>query len=82
MIWGAISWNWKSLLVFLTPLEGKKGIYSKAYLQQVLEPIIFPLWDSIDEEERAQYVFIENRAKIHKGKARLPRLERGIRGLN
>jgi hypothetical protein len=41
MVWGAIGWDWKSPLVFLEKLPGRKGICSKAYLQQVLQPIVF-----------------------------------------
>jgi hypothetical protein len=32
MVWGAIGWDWKSLLVFLVKEEGKEGICSGAYL--------------------------------------------------
>jgi len=78
MIWGAIGWNYKSLLVFLEKLPERKGIYSKAYLQQVLEPVVFPLFDELGVE----YIFMEDGAKVHKGKARLPRLQHGIRGFN
>ena len=45
MIWGALGWDYKSELVFMQKLPGRKGICSKAYLQQVLQPVIFPLFD-------------------------------------
>jgi hypothetical protein len=78
MIWGAIGWDYKSPLVFLEKLPGRKGVCSKAYLEQVLEPVVFPLMDSLGPE----YIFMEDGSKVHKGKARLPRLEHGIRGFN
>jgi hypothetical protein len=78
MIWGAIGWDYKSPLVFLEKLPGRKGICSKAYLEQVLEPIVFTLFNSLGPE----YIFMEDRSKVHLGKARLPRLEHGIHGLN
>ena len=49
---------------------------SKAYLQQVLEPVVFPLFDQLGPE----YIFMEDSSKVHCGKARLPRLQHGIRG--
>ena len=56
--------------------EGSKGITSKAYLHQVLEPVVFPKFDQLGPE----YIFMEDGAKVHLGHARLPRLEHGIRG--
>jgi DDE superfamily endonuclease len=61
-----------------SPVPGRKGICSKAYLEQVLEPIVFPLFDRLGPE----YIFMEDGSKVHKGKARLPRLEHGIRGFD
>jgi hypothetical protein len=52
MVWGAISWNWKSLLIFMVKEEGRKGVCSQAYLNQVLEPVIFPFWASLTDEQR------------------------------
>jgi hypothetical protein len=78
MIWGAIGWDYKSPLVFLEKLPGRKGVCSKAYLEQVLEPVVFPLFDSLGPE----YIFMEDGSKVHLGKARLPRLEHGVRGLD
>ncbi len=57
-------------------LPERKGICSKAYLQQVLQPVVFPLFDQIGLE----YIFIEDGAKVHTGSARLPWLEHRIRG--
>ncbi len=76
MIWGAIGWDYKSELVFLEKLPGRKGICSKAYLQQILEPVVFPLFDDLSPE----YIFMEDGAKVHAGSARLPRLQHSVRG--
>jgi transposase len=78
MIWGAIGWDYKSPLVFLEKLPGRKGVCSKAYLQQVLEPVAVLLFGSLGPE----YIFMEDGLKVHLGKARLLRLEHGIRGFN
>jgi hypothetical protein len=78
MIWGAIGWDYKSPLIFLEKLPGRKGVCSKAYLQQVLEPIVFLLFDSLSPE----YIFMEDGSKVYLGKARLPRLQHGVRGFN
>jgi len=45
MIWGALGWDYKSELVFVEKLPGRKGVYFKAYLQQVLQLIVFLLFD-------------------------------------
>jgi hypothetical protein len=74
MIWGTIGWDYKSELVFLEKLPGRKGICSKAYLQQVIQPVVFPLFDRLGPE----YIFIEDRSKIYTGNARLPQLQHGI----
>jgi hypothetical protein len=67
MIWGAISWDYKSLLVFIEKEEGCKNMNSRVYRDQVLEPIVFLLFDQLGTE----YIFMENNAKVHKGAARL-----------
>jgi hypothetical protein len=59
MIWGAIGWDYKSELVFLEKLPGQKGIWSKAYLYQVLEPVVFSLLDELG----LKYIFIEDGSK-------------------
>ncbi|PVH67976.1 hypothetical protein DL98DRAFT_442307 [Cadophora sp. DSE1049] len=82
MIWGAIGWDWKSPLVFLTKKEGRKGICSTAYTDQVLEGVIGPFWDSLTSEQRAEMIYMEDGAKVHKGKARLWRLQKGLRGFD
>jgi transposase len=82
MVWGCIGWDFKSPLIFLEREEGRKGICSTAYLKQILEPYVFELWDSLTEEERLDHIFMEDGAKVHKGVARLARLEKGIRGFD
>ena len=78
MIWEAIGWDQKSPVVFLEKEEGSKEVNSKAYLHQVLEPIVFPLFDTLGPD----YIFIEDDSKVHLRYTRLPRLEHGIRGFN
>ena len=82
MVWGAISWDYKSPLIFLTRIEGKRGICSTAYLEQVLESIVFPHYDSLRGAKKRDFIFMEDGAKVHKDKARLPKLEKGIRGFD
>lgn len=65
MIWGSIGWDYKLPLVFLEKLPEQKGICSKAYLQQILEPVVFPLFDDLGSE----YIYMEDGAKVHLGKA-------------
>ena len=67
MIWGAIGWDYKSLLVFLEKDKDAKGINSRAYRDQVLEPIIFLLFDKLGTE----YIFMEDGSKVHLGDARI-----------
>ena len=56
---------YKSKLVFIEKLPDCKGIYSKAYLQEVLEPVVFPLFDNLGPE----YIFMEDGVKVHLGYA-------------
>jgi hypothetical protein len=42
-------------------LPERRGICSKAYLQEVLEPVVFPLFDILGLE----YIFIENGTKVY-----------------
>jgi hypothetical protein len=62
--------------------EGKKGVCSTVYLKQVLEPIVFLYYNSLTEEQQEEFIFIEDRSKVYKGKARLPKLEKEIRGFD
>jgi hypothetical protein len=68
MIWGGLGWDYKSKLVFMEKLPNRKGICSKAYLQQVLQLVIFPLFNQLGPE----YIFIEDGSKVHAGSAQLP----------
>jgi hypothetical protein len=61
MIWGAISWDYKSELVFIKKLLERKDIYSKIYLQEILEPVVFLLFDILGLE----YIFMENSTKVY-----------------
>jgi transposase len=62
--------------------EGRKGVCSQAYLEQVLEGVIFPYYDSLNRRQKEEFIFMEDGSKVHKGKARLPRLNKGIRGFD
>ncbi len=52
------------------------------YLNQVLKAVVFPFYNKLSDKQKEEFIFIEDSAKVHKGKARLPRLNRGIRGFN
>jgi hypothetical protein len=78
MIWGTISWDYKSELVYIEKLPECKGICSKVYLQQVLQPVVFLLFDQLGPE----YIFIEDRSKVYTRSTRLPRLQYRIRGFS
>ena len=82
MVRGGLGWDYKTPLVFLTRVEGKRGICSTAYLNQVLKDIVFPYYDSLKGSRKRDFIFMEDGAKVHKGKARLPKLEKGIRGFD
>jgi transposase len=82
MIWGAVGWDWKSPLVFLEKGEGRKGVCSQVYLEQVLEGVIFPYYDSLSKKRKEEFIFMEDGSKVHKGKARLPKLNKGIGGFD
>ena len=71
MVWAAIGWDWKSELVFLERKEGKKGICSTAYTEQVLGAIIGPHYASLSLEEQEKFIFMEDGAKVHQRAARL-----------
>jgi hypothetical protein len=62
--------------------EGRKGVCSHAYLNQVLKPVIFAFWALLTDEQKQEWYFMEDRSKVHKGKARLPRLNHGVRGFD
>lgn len=71
MVWAAIGWDWKSELVFLERKEGKRGICSTAYKEQVLDAVIGPHYASLSPEQKEKFIFMEDGAKVHMGAARL-----------
>jgi hypothetical protein len=62
--------------------EGKKGVCSTVYLEQVLKPIVFLYYNSLTKKQQKKFIFIEDGSKLYKGKACLPNLEKGIRGFD
>jgi len=48
----------------------------------VLEAVVFPHFNSLTPKQQEEFLFIEDRVKVYKGKARLPCLNKGIRGFN
>lgn len=74
----AICWGYKSLLVFFEKLSGWKGVCSKAYLEQVLKPIVFPLFNTLGLE----YIFMEDWSTVYKWKAKITASGTRIRGFN
>jgi hypothetical protein len=64
--------------VFLVKEPGKKGICSTVYLNQVLEAVVFLYYNSLTPEQKAEFIFIEDGAKVYKGAARLPCLSKGV----
>jgi hypothetical protein len=82
MVWAAIGWDWKSPLVFLVREPRRRGICSQAYLNQVLEAVVFPYYKKLSAKQKAEFKFMENGSKVHLGKARLPRLNLGIHGFD
>jgi hypothetical protein len=62
--------------------EGRKGVCSQAYLNQVLEPVIFPFWALLTDKQKQEWYFIEDGLKVYKGKARLLCLNHGVCGFN
>ncbi|PQE03480.1 hypothetical protein CJF30_00010871 [Rutstroemia sp. NJR-2017a BBW] len=54
------------------------GYQFTVYKEQVLEPIILPLFEKV----RTEYIFIEDRAKVHSRYVRVAGFEQGIRTLN
>ena len=67
--------------MILVKEDRKKVIYSIVYLKQVLEAIVFPFYNSLTLEQKAEFIFID-KAKVYKGKAKLPRSNHGICGFN
>ena len=64
-VWGAISQNWKSPLIFLCG-TGKKGVTAKDYQEQVLEPVVSPAFLGLyDYTASPDSQYIEDQAPCH-----------------
>jgi hypothetical protein len=48
----------------------------------VLKPIIFPFWALLTDKQKQEWHFIEDSAKVYKGKARLPYLNYSVYSFN
>jgi hypothetical protein len=68
--------------VFLVKEDRRKGICSQVYIQQVLDSVIGLYYDSLTDEQKEEFIFMEDGSKVHKGKARLWRLNKGVRGFD
>ena len=81
MVYGAISYNWKSKLVFFQRSRGK-GICTRDYLNQVPKPVIAPAFswktDYHGVLQRGRYV--EDHAPIH-GTKGLLNVEKALLGI-
>lgn len=60
----------------------RKGICWNAYLEQMLEDIVFLYYDSLTPDKQEELIFMEDGSKVYKGKAHLLKLEKGIRGFD
>ena len=56
--------------------------WSCDFQQQVLESIVFLYFDSLSSDEKDKFIFMEDGAKVHQGKAHLPKLNKGLRGFS
>jgi transposase len=78
-VWGAISYNWKSELVFLKP-TGKRGITASDYQHQVLEPIVGPAFNNYltGYSPSSEGLFVEDQAPWHGTKQALVDVKRDL----
>jgi hypothetical protein len=51
--------------VILVKEDRKKGICFIAYLKQVFKVVVFPFYNSLTLEQKAEFIFIEDKAKVH-----------------
>jgi hypothetical protein len=51
--------------VILVKEDKKKGIYSIIYLKQVFKAIVFLFYNSLIPEQKAEFIFIKDGAKVH-----------------
>lgn len=78
MVWGAISYNWKSELVFLKG-SGARGVNAKDYMEQVLEPHVTPAFLSLTGWIRsAGSEYVEDAAPIHGTKIALVEVKKQL----
>lgn len=84
MVYGAISYNWKSPIIFIEGTGKRGGMTSKDYLRQVLVPLIGPaMRDELDDDTTPIIGFsdyVEDSAPPHGVKRALikPKRELGI----
>ena len=66
MVWGAISYDWKSPLVFLEG-TGKSGVQALDYYNQVLEPIVGPAFNGLLDYKGMEEggLYVEDQAPVH-----------------
>jgi len=62
--------------VFLKKIKGNKSVTFVVYRDQVLELIVFPLFDELGPE----YIFIKNDAKIHLNHAKRIKFKHNVQG--
>ena len=94
IVWGAISWGWKSKLVFLERRYGKKGINSRDYAEQVLKvsvcSLLFLTSTNLKKavvglflkDIEPNTIFMEDGALVHKGAAKAVRKRLSIKGFS
>jgi len=71
--------DWMGLEVSTYTSDQREG--NERNLQQsILEPVVFPWLDTLSEQQKKEFYFMEDGAKIHKGFAKLPRQLKGLRG--
>ena len=74
MVWGAISYDWKSPLVFLEG-TGKKGVQALDYYNQVLVPVVGPAFNGLLDYEGMEEggLYVEDQVSVHGTKGRWER---------
>ncbi len=68
-IWGGISYNWKSSLMFLKEHEKQREITMKDYKKQVIEAVVRPAFQA--EWGQKDGIFQKNNASVHETKRKL-----------
>ena len=74
IVFGAIGYNYKSPLVFMSKTKGAKGINKKNYRNQVLIPVLTLKIARIDKYSELP-ILIEGGAKIYQGFVRAYKLQ-------